>query len=407
MTNRLFLKDQSESLYYDELIEKINSTDFYCPRFQGTLLSDFWINLIIGLICNKPVILLDSDISLSELNNIAANDINRHVPISKPTIRDFDHLLSLLEISESDVTIFTSGTTGQPKEVKHSYNSLSRAVKKGEKFRDNIWGFAYNPTHMAGLQVFFQAFSNGNTLVNIFNKNRQYIFDSIEKFKITHISATPTFYRLLLPFEKAYEGVERITLGGEKSGENLYKAIKQIFPNAKVTNVYASTEAGTLFASRGNNFKIPDAIRDKFKVVDDELYIHKSLLGKSTSFKLIGDYYASGDLIEWIDKEEGLFRFRSRKNELINVGGYKVNPTEVEESLREINGVIDAHVFGKSNSVLGNILCADIVKENYSSLTEVEVRTELKDKLQDFKIPRRIKFVESLSVTRTGKMSRK
>lgn len=84
-----------------------------------------------------------------------------------------------------------------------------------------------------------------------------------------------------------------------------------------------------------------------------------------------------------------------------------MNPTEVEESLRSIVGVIDAHVFGKTNSILGNILCADIVREDHSSLTEVEIRTELKDKLQDFKIPRRIKFVESLSVTRTGKMSRK
>lgn len=407
MTNRLFLQDQGESISYNELISRINSMDYYCLKFQGTSLSDFWMNLIVGLICNKPVILLDSDISLSELDNSSADDINRPISISKPTIKDFDHLISLLENSESEITIFTSGTTGQPKEVRHSYKNLSRAVKKGEKFRENVWGFAYNPTHMAGLQVFFQAFSNGNTLVNIFNKNRQYIFHSINKYKITHISATPTFYRLLLPFEKDYECVERITLGGEKSGENLYKAIRQIFPNAKITNVYASTEAGTLFASKGDNFKIPEALRDKFKVIDDELYIHNSLLGESTSFKLNGEYYASGDLIEWIDQEEGLFRFKSRKNELINVGGYKVNPTEVEESLRGIDGVIDAHVFGKSNSILGNVLCTDIVKDNNSSLTEVELRTGLKDKLQDFKIPRRIKFVESLSVTRTGKMSRK
>ena len=404
MNNRLFLHDQGESISYDELITKINSMDYYYPKFQGTSLSDFWINLIVGLICNKPIILLDSDISFPESDN---GDINIRSSISKPIIKDFEHLISLLEVSESEITIFTSGTTGQPKEVCHSYRSLSRAVKNGEKFRNNVWGFAYNPTHMAGLQVFFQAFSNRNALINIFNKSRQYIFDNIKDFKITHISATPTFYRLLLPFEKSYECVERITLGGEKSDENLYKAIRQIFPNAKITNVYASTEAGTLFASKGDNFKIPEVIRDKFKVIDDELYIHESLLGKSASFKLIGEYYASGDLIEWTDKEEGLFRFKSRKNELINVGGYKVNPTEVEESLRSIVGVIDAHVFGKTNSILGNILCADIVREDHSSLTEVEIRTELKDKLQDFKIPRRIKFVESLSVTRTGKMSRK
>lgn len=407
MTDHLFLLDQSECISYEELITKINSLDYFYSKYQGTSLSDFWVNLIVGLICNKPIILLDSDISLSELDIDVSSHINQKSSISKPIIRDLEHLISLVEISGSEITIFTSGTTGQPKEVKHSYKNLSRAVKKGGKFRYNIWGFAYNPTHMAGLQVFFQALCNGNTLVNIFNKSRQYIFDCIKEYKITHISATPTFYRLLLPFEEEYDSVKRITLGGEKSEKNLYKVIKQIFPNAKITNVYASTEAGTLFASKGENFKIPEDIRDKFKVVDDELYIHESLLGKSASFKLFGEYYASGDLIEWVDIENGLFRFKSRKNELINVGGYKVNPIEVEDSLRGINGVIDAHVFGRSNSVLGNILCADIVREGSSSLSEVDIRNELKNCLQYFKIPRRIKFVESLSITRTGKMSRK
>ena len=407
MIDHFFLQDQGECISYGELIAKINTMDYYYPKFKGASLSDFWTNLIIGLICNKPVILLDSDISESELDCSTSSNINKRSSVSKPIIGNFSQLLSLVEDSESEITIFTSGTTGQPKEVKHSIKSLSRAVKKDDKFKDNVWGFAYNPTHMAGLQVFFQAFCNENTLINIFNKERQYIFNCIREFNITHISATPTFYRLLLPYEESYGSVRRITLGGEKSGENLYKSIKQIFPNAKITNVYASTEAGTLFASQGDNFKIPDAIRDKFKVVEDELFIHKSLLGKSASFKLDGEYYASGDLIEWIDKKEGLFRFKSRKNELINVGGYKVNPTEVEEVLRGINGIIDAHVFGKSNSVLGNVLCADIVREDKFSLIEMEIRNELKDKLQDFKIPRRIKFVKSLSVTRTGQMSRK
>lgn len=407
MNRHLFLYDIGTEKTYGELIAKINSIDYYYPKFQSSSLFDFWTNLIVGLISDSPVTLLDSDISKSEIDISILHDINKRAKIVKPLINDFSDLLALMDKSTSEITIFTSGTTGQPKEVRHTYKSLSRAVKKGNKYENNIWGFAYNPTHMAGLQVFLQAFSNGNPLINVFNKDRQYVLDKINDFRITHISATPTFYRLLLPVEEPCESVMRVTLGGEKSGENLYRVIRQIFPNAKITNVYASTEAGTLFASKGEFFKIPDIIRDKFKVIDDELYIHESLLGRSSSFMLNGGYYASGDLIEWIDAKEGLFRFKSRKNELINVGGYKVNPTEVEEILRGIAGVMDTHVFGKSNSILGNILCADIVKEDSSPLTEIGLRTELKNKLQDFKIPRRIKFVESLSLTRTGKMNRK
>lgn len=406
MTNRLFLKDEDKKISYDSLIAEINSRNYFYPKYQTSSLFDLYVNLLIGLISNRTVVLLDSDISRSELSIPIKEDINVKEKVYKPTLRDFEDLIDKIQSSSSVTVIFTSGTTGQPKEVRHSFSNLSRAVKTGERFHNNIWGFAYNPTHMAGLQVFFQALINGNPIINIFNKNREFVLNAIEHEGITHISATPTFYRLLLPYERAYLSVLRVSLGGEKSGSSLYDSIKRIFPNAKVTNIYASTEAGTLFATQDDFFKIPDAIKNKFKIVDDELYIHKSLLGSSPSFKLIGDFYASGDLIEWIDKDNRLFRFKSRKNELINVGGYKVNPTEVEEILRIIPGVRDAYVYGKKNSILGNVLCADILMED-KTITENDIRNDLKNRLQDFKIPRRIKFVETLSLTRTGKMSRK
>ncbi len=284
--------------------------------------------------------------------------------------------------------------------------TLTRAVRLGEKYSGQIWAYAYNPTHMAGLQVFFQAFENQNTLVNVFGKTREVVYQQIADKQISHISATPTFYRLFLPYEKSYDSVIRVTLGGEKSDPHLYDAIRQIFPQAKINNVYASTEAGSLFAAKGDCFQIPDAIRDKFKVVDDELLIHKSLLGSSESFKFTDDFYHSGDLIEWVDKESGLFRFKSRKNELINVGGYKVNPGEVEDAIMAMEGVRQALVYGKANSILGNVLCADVQLEKGFTLTELDIKKQLALQLQDFKIPRRIKFVEEMSLTRTGKLKR-
>ena len=288
----------------------------------------------------------------------------------------------------------------------HSISSLTRNVRIGKQYAGQIWAFAYNPTHMAGLQVFFQAFENQNTLVNVFGKTRSVIYHQIEEKKITHISATPTFYRLLLPVEKSCNSVIRVTLGGEKSDQHLYKAIGKIFPKAKINNIYASTEAGALFAAQGDCFQIPLAIRDKFKVVEDELLIHKSLLGSSESFSFTDDFYHSGDLIEWVDWDKGLFRFKSRKNELINVGGYKVNPTEVENAIMSIEGVRQALVYGKANSILGNVLCSDVQLEEDVNLTELDIKKALSSQLQDFKIPRRIKFVEALSLTRTGKLKR-
>ena len=59
--------------------------------------------------------------------------------------------------------------------------------------------------------------------------------------------------------------------------------------------------------------------------------------------------------MEWVDETAGLFRFKSRRNELINVGGYKVNPNEVEKEITAVAGVLQAVVYGKVNSVLGNV----------------------------------------------------
>ena len=401
-----FLFDNENRYGYDDLLRSLNEAGAYYPYYKTTDLYSYFINLIKALSESKPLVLLDSDINPSEIDGLDESKVNVAVTLETSAFRNMEEVVAAVQDSKSEITIFTSGTTGQPKKVVHSIQTLTRSVRVGDKYQGQIWAYAYNPTHMAGLQVFFQAFENKNTLVNVFNQSREYVYQQIKDKGITHISATPTFYRLLLPFEQSYEGVVRVTLGGEKSDQHLYDSIAKIFPNAKINNVYASTEAGSLFAAKGDCFQIPETIKEKFKVVDDELLIHKSLLGSSESFRFTDDYYHSGDLIEWVDEANGLFRFKSRKNELINVGGYKVNPGEVEVAIMGIEGIKQAMVYGKANSILGNVLCADVVLENNVELTELEIKKILNAQLQDFKVPRRIKFVEEISLTRTGKMKR-
>lgn len=402
----MLLFDNGKEYRYEDLLRTLNGSTTYCPYYKTSDVFSYFANLIKALVASKPLVLLDSDINPSEIDGLDESRVNVAEPIVPALLQNMDDVVSAVQNSKSEITLFTSGTTGQPKKVVHSIATLTRSVRIGDRYKGLIWAYAYNPTHMAGLQVFFQAFENQNTLVNVFNQSRDFVYQQIREKGITHISATPTFYRLLLPFEQAYESVIRVTLGGEKSDQHLYDSIMKIFPNAKINNVYASTEAGSLLAAKGDCFLIPVSIKDKFKVVDDELLIHKSLLGSSDSFKFTDDYYHSGDLIEWVDEAKGLFRFKSRKNELINVGGYKVNPGEVEVAIQDIEGVRQAMVYGKTNSILGNVLCADVVLEPGFTLTELEIKRGLSSQLQDFKVPRRIKFVEDISLTRTGKMKR-
>ena len=402
----IFLLDKGKTYSYDDLLGSLNDGTTYYPYYKTSDIYSFFVNLVKALASSKPLVLLDSDTNTNEIDGLDVNKVNMAESIPPLSCAGMDEVLAMVQNSKSKITIFTSGTTGQPKEVVHSISTLTRSVRVGEKYRNQTWAYAYNPTHMAGLQVFFQAFENLNTLVNVFNQPREYVYHQIQENAITHISATPTFYRLLLPYERAYENVVRVTLGGEKSDQHLYDSIKKIFPNARINNVYASTEAGTLFAAKGDCFQIPELARDKYKVVDGELLIHKSLLGSSSSFKFTEDFYHSGDLIEWVDETAGLFRFKSRKNELINVGGYKVNPNEVETAIMDIEGVKQAMVYGRANSILGNVLCAEVVLEPGSEMQELDIKKHLNALLQDFKIPRKIKFVDEISLTRTGKKKR-
>jgi len=402
----IFLIDQETVFTYDYLLKDINNAIAYYPMFRTINLYDFFLNFVISLASNKPIVLIDSDLNNSEIEGINEKSVNLAYPIKQVCFSSIEEIVKCIQVSKSEISIYTSGTTGQPKKVVHTVSTLTRYIRVSDRYAEQIWGFAYNPTHMAGVQVFFQAFENINTIVNVFNKNRQQVYDSIDKYGITHISATPTFFRLLLPIEKTYDSIKRVTLGGEKSDNKLYEFILQIFPGAKINNIYASTEAGSLFVANGENFRIPANIIDKIKIKDNELMIHKSLLGKSDSFNFQGEYFFTNDLIEWTNKEEGLFRFVSRKNELINVGGYKVNPLEVESVIQQLPDVIQVMVYGKANSVLGNVLCAEVKLQEFSALSEFSIRQYLSEKLQDFKIPRKIKFVNFISLTRTGKIKR-
>lgn len=402
----IFIVDKENLYSYDDLLLTINHTEFYKPASTFLSLFDLFKNLLVGLLHNQPVILLDKDLSREEFRSLGVElSLYDSLPLVPARWESVGTLIETLKRSKSVLTIFTSGTTGQPKKIEHSVPTFLRSVRIKENCSD-IWGYAYNPTHMAGLQVFFQAFMNRCMIVNLFNLQKAAVYNLIDQYQISHISATPTFYKLLIPGDKQYPSVVRITLGGEKSTPFLHDSILKIFPFVKINNIYASTEAGSLFVSKGEYFLIPSDIAHLVDFSENELLLHKSLLGDSDTLKLDGDFYHTGDIVEWADADRKLFRFASRKNELLNVGGYKVNPLEVEECIVQIEEVRNAIVFGKSNSVLGTILCCEIELDENRDLTEKEIRQYLSDKLQYYKIPRFIKFVKELELTRTGKIKR-
>ncbi|WP_425659662.1 ANL family adenylate-forming protein [Tenacibaculum ascidiaceicola] len=373
-----------------------------------------FLSLLRNLACGQKSILLDSDFSREELQSLELSEEaicqgSYYQNNLNSKFNNYEDLLEYLKNEENQlqIEIFTSGTAGRPKRVKQTLKNITRAVKIDKAFKNKVWGFAYNPTHFAGLQVFFQAFSNKNTIVYLFNKDYLMVYEDLVKHKITHLSCTPTFMKMLLPnMKNKVKSMESLTFGGEKFDRSLENRIKEKFTQSIINNVYASTEAGSLLKAEGEYFVIPNRYVDLIKIEDNELLIHKELLGVSSSFYLVGSWYKTGDLVKLEDDKR--FKFVSRKSDMINVGGYKVNPSEVEEVIIQIEGVKNVYVFGRKNSVLGNIVIANIIKEDSFDETELmnRVKKVTQDQLQQFKIPRKINFVDSFNLTRTGKIKK-
>ncbi len=405
MENKIFLKDGSEIVSFSSLLEAVSKATEVFDPIKTPCFVDFVMNLVIGLSRGVNLTIIDSDVSAEELLTFGIGNSNV-CEVASLQIDNFEDLLRLVNCSKSKITIFTSGTTGLPKKVVHSVSSFYKSVKKSQKHGDDIWALAYNPTHMAGLQVFFQAFFNANTIVNLFGKGNLDVVSAIENNKITHLSATPTFFRLLISTSKCFESLKSITCGGEKSDKMLFKRLGEVFPNAKINNIYASTEFGSLLCAQGEFFKIPENLKNFVKIENNQLKVHKSLTGDFDTDLLDGDFYATGDIVEFCEENSEFFKFVARESSLINVGGYKVNIEEVEDVIRQISEISDVRVFGRKNSVMGNILCADVKLRDGALFDIAMVRNFLTARLQSFKIPRIFNVVDNVKLTKTGKLKR-
>jgi acyl-coenzyme A synthetase/AMP-(fatty) acid ligase len=387
---------------YEKLLEELSSVvelPVYC---YSSNVYEIFKTILASILAGVDLVLLDYDFTDAELDTLGIDPayMNERIPIEPLNIRDKDELIESVANSQSwKLTLFTSGTTGVPKKVSHGISNLVRMVRQSERQRHSVWAYAYNPTHIAGVQVYFQALLNGNAIVDVFGLQRDMVLKRIDEYQVTNISATPTFYRMLLPMERAHSSIKRLTSGGERFDLALAEKILEGFPNAQMRNIYASTEAGSVLESKDDKFTISDT--QQCMIRDDKLFIRRSLLGLDG---IADEWYDTGDLVQITDSSKCEFIFVSRANEMINVGGYKANPLEIEEALCSHPSIVSARVWGKPNPVVGNFIMAEVMCSTPCS--ESVILAFLKYKLQDFKIPRVISFVESIATTRSGKIKR-
>ncbi|EHR42303.1 AMP-binding protein [Alishewanella jeotgali] len=310
----------------------------------------------------------------------------------------------------------TSGTTDIPKWIGHSLDSLTRAVKINVNNAALRWALCYQPTRFAGLQVVLQSLLTGATLVDCTNGDAAQRFTEMQRGAVNAISATPSLWRqLLMTNEMLSLPLKRITLGGEIAGQRLLDNLAALFPQAKLLHIYASTEAGVGFAVSDKKAGFPlNWLKQghnglSFKV-DSRQHLwlkppQKPDINLADRIDVEG-FLDSEDLVE---VTEDRVHFLGRANGLINVGGSKVQPEQVEQVLLQHPAVLQARVYAKSNSVLGQLVAADLqVAPNHDVKTlKLQLIQHCMASLARYQLPTQLNFVDNIATNASGKLSRK
>ena len=313
--------------------------------------------------------------------------------------------------------ILTTGTTGTPRGARHDWSRLVGARNRKEPTPHQRWLLAYGVHQFAGLQVILHVIGSGVTLVVPPVNRPSEAVESIRVHGVDHISATPTYWRFLLTEMRAAGVVpelRQITLGGEAVPEGLLAELREIFSEARISQVYASTEFGSTSSVRDGRSGLPVSLLQRgpdadvaLKIVEGELWVRSrvGMLGYHGEPETDDEQWCpTGDLVEVVDER---ILFRGRVAEIINVGGVKVHPLPVEERIRDLPGVHVARVYARPNALTGNIVAAQIVCEpgaDEDALRE-EIRLACAD-LPDAAMPRSVKFVDEVT-TRGGKIVRR
>ena len=314
----------------------------------------------------------------------------------------------------------TSGTTGTPKLIGHSFESLTRSVKPPTATAGQIrWGLVYSPTRFAGIQVVMQALCGGSCLIapnDLGNFDESIAF--LSQNDCNALSATPSLWRkLAFAGTLATLDMQLVTLGGEAPDQKILDTLTSQFPAAIVRHIYASTEAGVGFSVSDGLIGFPESyLTDPPLGIELRLREDGVLLLRAQGYRqniLSGDHsiidsegwVASGDTVH---VDNGRCYFLGRANGAINVGGSKVHPTAIELVLSEVPGVVAAHVFGKPNAVLGSLVVAEIVAAGDAERATLkkQLAEHCKSRLSRVETPALFKFVDQLELTSTGKIKR-
>jgi len=321
----------------------------------------------------------------------------------------------------SDWILPTSGTTGQPKLVRHSLKNLTVSLKSDKQVGGSYcWGLLYELNRFAGIQVWLQSVLSGSMLVLAdLTKPLAHRLDELARHGCNALSATPTLWKKILMCPQSEKlQLKQITMGGEIAEQGTLSAVAKKYPDARVVHIYASTEAGVGFSVTDGVAGFPESyLSDMPGGIEMKLSESGNLLIKKPAFmvsyinnqsQIVGndEFIDTGDQVVL---DNGRVLFLGRQSGVINVGGNKVHPEEVEALISKFDGVKLVAVSSKKSPIMGQLVTALVMVD--SKVTDhrkfkADLLSFCKSNLESFKVPALIKITDNIAVNENGKVLR-
>lgn len=332
------------------------------------------------------------------------------------------------ETAKTEWILLTSGTTGVPKMALHTMASLAGAIKRDNPPGDSVvWSTFYDIRRYGGLQIFLRALLGGASMVlsSAEEATRDFLTRAGER-GVTNISGTPSHWRRALMSPFAHRIRPRyVRLSGEIVDQVVLDSLRAFYPDAKIVHAFASTEAGVGFDVTDGFAGFPASLLGKqgaeveMKVEEGSLRIRSarnaaSYLGSSAETLASDDGFI--DTHDMVDLRGDRYYFIGRKDGIINVGGLKVHPEEVEAVINRHPNVQMSLVRRRNNPITGALVIADVVVKSDSCPRVTEAGTQrLKSEILEtcrrslapYKVPAMVRLVSSLDVTASGKLARR
>lgn len=310
------------------------------------------------------------------------------------------HYRTLAGRKTPGLVLYTSGSTGRPKAVIHDFARLLDKFRKPRPSLVTLNFLLFD--HWGGLNTLLHSLSSRSLIVFPEGRKPAEICELIEAHRIELLPATPTFLNMLL-ISRAFENhdmssLKVISYGAEPMPANTLQRLREVFPSVEMRQTYGMIELGVMRAKS----MASDSLWVKLGGENCELRVVDSILQVKSDSAMLGylnapspftddGYFITGDMVE---QQGEYLKILGRTSDLINVGGQKVYPAEVETVVLELPEVKDVVVYGERHVLAGKIVCADVIVMD--GIDQAQLRLAIKrhcaSKLQPFMVPVKVTF---------------